>query len=87
VVVPKLFRHTIAKINENFGSDDQQDTQEYIGFLIDGLHEDTNMRNDKPYFEAPESEGKELIELGLETWSKNLSRDWSFIYFMFYGQT
>lgn len=86
VVVPKGFRHAQSKINETFGGDDQQDTQEYINFLIDGLHEETNMRNDKPYIEAPESEGKEMIELGLESWSNQLQRDWSFVYFMFYGQ-
>ena len=27
-----------------------------------------------------------MIELGLESWSNNLRRDWSFIFFMFYGQ-
>jgi ubiquitin C-terminal hydrolase len=69
-----------------FGGDEQQDSVEYINFLIDGLHEDTNMRTDKPYFEAPNSDGKDTLELGLETWSNQIQRDWSFIYFMFYGQ-
>ena len=27
-----------------------------------------------------------MIELGLESWSNNLKRDWSFIFFLFYGQ-
>lgn len=85
IIVPKQFRHTIGKINMSFGGDDQQDTQEYINFLIDGLHEDTNLRVDKPYFEAPNSDGKDMIELGLETWSNQIQRDWSFIYFMFFG--
>jgi hypothetical protein len=44
------------------------------------LHEDTNLRVEKPYIENPSSEGKEMIELGLETWSNNLSRDWSFVF-------
>jgi ubiquitin carboxyl-terminal hydrolase 8 len=44
VIVPKGFRHTLSKCNEVFGTDEQQDTQEYINFLIDGLHEDTNLR-------------------------------------------
>jgi ubiquitin carboxyl-terminal hydrolase 8 len=54
--------------------------------LIDGLHEETNLRKFKPYIENPESENRDLIELGLESWSNNLQRDWSFIFFMFYGQ-
>jgi hypothetical protein len=45
------------------------------------------MRVEKPYIPNPDSEGKDQIELGLEVWSNNLSRDWSFIFFMFYGQT
>ena len=27
-----------------------------------------------------------MIELGLESWCNNLRRDWSFIFFLFYGQ-
>lgn len=69
MVVPRGFRHDQAKVKDEFAGDEQQDTLEYINFLIDGLHEETNMRNEKPYFEAPSSDNKELIELGLECWS------------------
>jgi ubiquitin carboxyl-terminal hydrolase 8 len=86
VVVPKGFKHTIGKINENFRGDEQQDAQEYLNFLIDGLHEETNLRKLKPYIENPESDGRDLIELGLESWSNSLRRDWSFVFFAFYGQ-
>ena len=54
--------------------------------MIDGLHEETNLRKTKPYIENPESGKRDMIELGLESWSNNLRRDWSFIFFMFYGQ-
>ena len=57
-----------------------------MNFLIDGLHEETNLRKIKPYIENPDSDGRDLIELGLESWSNNLRRDWSFIFFAFYGQ-
>lgn len=85
IVVPKGFKHMISKINENFGGDDQQDTQEYINFLIDGIHEDTNLRLKKPYIPNPESEGRDYKDLALECWHNSLRRDWSFIFFMFYG--
>ena len=26
------------------------------------------------------------MELGLESWANNLKRDWSFVFFLFYGQ-
>lgn len=44
------------------------------------------MRHEKPYIENPDSDDRKVLELGLESWSNNLRRDWSFIYFMFYGQ-
>ena len=85
VVVPKGFKHVLGKLNEQFRGDDQQDSQEYVNFLIDGLHEETNLRRYKPYIENPESDQRDLIELGLESWSNSLRRDWSFVFFFFYG--
>ena len=86
VVVPKGYRHTIAKLSEQFAGDQQQDAQEYINFLLDGLHEGTNLVKNKPYIPNPDSDNKEIIELSLEQWSNALRRDWSFIFFLFYGQ-
>jgi ubiquitin C-terminal hydrolase len=56
-----------------------------VSFLIDSLHEEVNLRTSKPFIENPSSEDRNLVELGLETWSNNLRRDWSFIFFLFYG--
>jgi ubiquitin C-terminal hydrolase len=53
--------------------------------LIDGLHEELNLRHEKPYTANPESDNRKILDLGLESWSNNLKRDWSFIYFLFYG--
>ena len=57
-----------------------------MSFLIDGLHEELNLRQNKPYIENPESKDRDLIELSLEHWANSLRRDWSLIYFLFYGQ-
>lgn len=53
---------------------------------MDGLHEELNLRLEKPYVENPDSDDRKIVELGLESWSNSLRRDWSFIFFMFYGQ-
>ena len=53
--------------------------------MIDGLHEELNLRMKKPYIQNPESKNRDLNELGLEQWSNNLLRNWSIIYFLFYG--
>ena len=39
----------------------------------------------KPYIKNPESKNREINELGIEQWSNNLMRNWSIIYFLFYG--
>ncbi len=62
VVVPKGFKTVVGKIKEQFKGDEQQDSNEYLNFLIDGLHEETNLRKFKPYIENPESENRDLIE-------------------------
>jgi ubiquitin C-terminal hydrolase len=53
--------------------------------LIDGLHEEVNLRMKKPYIENPESEDRQVMELGLEYHANSLRRDWSFFFFTFYG--
>ena len=53
--------------------------------MIDGLHEELNLRMKKPYIPNPESKQRDLNELGVENWSNSLLRNWSIIYFLFYG--
>ncbi len=54
-------------------------------FLIDGLHEEVNLRQRPDYIQNPESEGRDLVELSLEFYSNHLRRNWSFYSFLFYG--
>lgn len=41
-ISPRDFKVTIGKINEQFAGYEQQDSQELLLFLMDGLHEDLN---------------------------------------------
>lgn len=41
-ISPKDFKVTIGKINDQFAGSSQQDSQELLLFLMDGLHEDLN---------------------------------------------
>ena len=54
--------------------------------MLDSLHEELNVRMNKPYIEKPTSQGREERELSIECWSNFLHRNWSFIAFLFYGQ-
>jgi len=41
-VSPRDFKHTICKFAPQFAGNAQQDAQELLAFLMDGLHEDLN---------------------------------------------
>ena len=43
-VVPRAFKNAVSKCSEQFQGFDQQDSQEYLSFLIDALHEELNLR-------------------------------------------
>jgi ubiquitin carboxyl-terminal hydrolase 4/11/15 len=45
-----LFRWTIGKYEPSFASFQQQDSQELLVFLLDGLHEDLNRVTEKVFF-------------------------------------
>jgi ubiquitin carboxyl-terminal hydrolase 4/11/15 len=52
---PRSFKSTIGKYGPSFSGYGQQDSQEFLGFLLDGLHEDLNRIHKKPYIEKPDS--------------------------------
>ncbi|ETN39723.1 uncharacterized protein HMPREF1541_05949 [Cyphellophora europaea CBS 101466] len=52
---PRDFKHTIGKYNPSFAGYGQQDSQEFLLFLLDGLSEDLNRIHNKPYIEKPDS--------------------------------
>lgn len=54
-ISPRDFKNTIGKINEQFSGYDQQDSQELLLFLMDGLHEDLNKVRPGPGLVFPQS--------------------------------
>ncbi len=48
-IEPYSFKETIGNIRTMFRGYQQQDTQEFLSFLLDGLHEDLNKVLNKPY--------------------------------------
>ncbi|KAJ4294107.1 hypothetical protein N0V90_007797 [Kalmusia sp. IMI 367209] len=53
---PKNFKNTLGRAAPIFSGYGQQDSQEFLSFLVDGLHEDLNRIKKKPYTENPESD-------------------------------
>lgn len=49
--------------------------QEFMSFLMDGLHEDLNRVKQKPYTEAVEGNGRPDEEVASEAWRRHLLRN------------
>lgn len=57
-IAPIQLKKVLAQSSDQFASYDQQDSQEYLSFMIDSLHEELNLRLKKPYIVNPESQGR-----------------------------
>ncbi|MEE6469537.1 hypothetical protein FKM82_008661 [Ascaphus truei] len=85
-VAPLKLRWTIAKYAPRFNGFQQQDSQELLAFLLDGLHEDLNRVHDKPYVELKDSDGRPDWEVAAEAWDNHLRRNKSIVVDLFHGQ-
>ncbi|KAK4933268.1 hypothetical protein LTR66_015911, partial [Elasticomyces elasticus] len=52
---PSGFKRVVGKYGPGFAGYGQQDSQEFLAFLLDGLSEDLNRIHKKPYIEKPDS--------------------------------
>ncbi|KAL3230602.1 Uncharacterized protein RNJ44_01051 [Nakaseomyces bracarensis] len=83
---PNNFKMTLGHVNSMFSGYMQQDSQEFLAFLLDSLHEDLNRIVKKPYIEKPSLEmteemvdAKAVSELAQKTWETHLARNDSVI--------
>jgi hypothetical protein len=70
---PTRFKSQLGKANMQFSGADQQDAQEFLNFMLDALHEDTNRVRKKPYVEGLEDEWvnkNSLSRVGDEAWRR-----------------
>ena len=85
-IAPIKLRWTIGKYQACFSSFQQQDSQEFLAFLLDGLHEDLNRVTDKPYVELKDSDGRPDVQVAAEAWDNHILRNKSIIVDLFHGQ-
>ena len=52
---PRNFKNVVGRYGPSFSGYQQQDSQEFLLFLLDGLQEDLNRIHKKPYIEKPDS--------------------------------
>ena len=85
-IAPIKMRWTISRYNQNFSGFQQQDSQELLAFLLDGLHEDLNRVVIKPYDELKDSDGRPDDVVAQEAWENHIRRNQSVIVDLFHGQ-
>ncbi|KAL8227133.1 hypothetical protein R6Q57_016965 [Mikania cordata] len=85
-VGPPAFKSRLAEFAPQFDGYNQHDSQEFLAFLLDGLHEDLNRVKIKPYNEIKDVDGIPDKEVANEHWKNHLARNDSIIVDMCQGQ-
>jgi ubiquitin carboxyl-terminal hydrolase 4/11/15 len=84
---PKALKQNVARYAPQFSGYSQQDSQEFMSFLLDGLHEDLNLIKQKPYMEKKDDDGiAHDVKLASEQWDYYRKRNQSKIHDIFHGQ-
>ncbi|ODV88872.1 hypothetical protein CANCADRAFT_32326 [Tortispora caseinolytica NRRL Y-17796] len=89
---PKYFKSTIGLFGSDFSGYEQQDAQEFLMFILDGLHEDLNINGDKPRISELTEEQEKILErmsvryASFLQWQRYLRSAQSIIVDIFQGQ-
>lgn len=91
-VTPREFKSMIGRYSSMFSGYMQQDSQEFLSWLLDSIHEDLNRIHVKPYCEKPEllddddpSDPIVLAHLAAKCWDQHKLRNDSVIVDLFTG--
>uniref|UniRef100_A0A671NN37 Ubiquitin carboxyl-terminal hydrolase n=1 Tax=Sinocyclocheilus anshuiensis TaxID=1608454 RepID=A0A671NN37_9TELE len=84
-VAPRTFKTQVGRFAPQFSGYQQQDSQELLAFLLDGLHEDLNRVKKKPYLALRDAEGRPDEVVAKEAWANHRLRNDSIIVDIFHG--
>ncbi|PHH72855.1 hypothetical protein CDD80_4211 [Ophiocordyceps camponoti-rufipedis] len=90
-VSPRDFKATVGRCRPTFSGWGQQDSQEFLGFLLDALQEDLSRVKKKPYIAKPDSTDdminnpEAIRRMAAEVWDITRRRDDSVIADLFTG--
>jgi ubiquitin carboxyl-terminal hydrolase 4/11/15 len=85
-VSPWDFKKVIGRVASQFMGYGQQDSQELLSYLLDGLHEDLNRVKVKPAVESIESNDRDDETVSQLSWENHLKRNQSKIQELMHGQ-
>jgi ubiquitin carboxyl-terminal hydrolase 4/11 len=83
---PFEIKKSIGSVVVQFRGYNQQDSHEFLHYLIDILNEDLNRIKDKPYIEIPDSNERGDFIVAKEHWDAFCKRNDSVLVDLFYGQ-
>ncbi|KAJ3397704.1 hypothetical protein HDU92_004120 [Lobulomyces angularis] len=84
---PYEFSNAVVKYSNLFDATMQHDSQEFLNWLLDNLHEDVNLIKTKPYVEMDDYDGSiKDEEVAKIFWDAHVKRNDSLIVDHFYGQ-
>ena len=84
---PSQFRGSFIQFAKQFSGFAQQDSNEFLTYILDKLHEDLNQITKKPYIEMKEKEENETDEKASKRWwNCYRQREDSLIVDLFHGQ-
>ncbi|XP_069620607.1 ubiquitin carboxyl-terminal hydrolase 15 isoform X1 [Ranitomeya imitator] len=84
-VTPRAFKTQVGRFAPQFSGYQQQDCQELLAFLLDGLHEDLNRIRKKPYIQLKDADGRPDKVVAEEAWENHIKRNDSIIVDIFHG--
>ncbi|XP_053572728.1 ubiquitin carboxyl-terminal hydrolase 15 [Bombina bombina] len=84
-VTPRAFKTQVGRFAPQFSGYQQQDCQELLAFLLDGLHEDLNRIRKKPYIQLKDADGRPDKVVAEEAWENHIKRNDSVIVDIFHG--
>ena len=84
---PNALKRAISQFAPRFAGFLQHDAQEFLAYLLDGLHEDVNRIRKAPYVEMPDVDGdQDMAVAGALAWDSHKRRNDSLVMDSFYGQ-
>ncbi|KAJ7931675.1 cysteine proteinase [Mycena leptocephala] len=75
-IIPIDFRKSVCHLNNQYNGSNQHDSQEFLSFLLDGIHEDLNRLLVQPTFTRTPEQEAELERLGPQIASEQEWRLW-----------
>ncbi|XP_078667182.1 ubiquitin carboxyl-terminal hydrolase 8-like isoform X1 [Branchiostoma floridae x Branchiostoma belcheri] len=85
-IAPRDFKCSVGKYNSQFANFNQQDSQEFLLFLMDGLHEDMNRVKKREYIQEEDQPQLPDVTLAERAWQNHKRLNQSIIVELFQGQ-